>query len=351
MAGSEAGGTRPEPRSSPPEDRLAELWAKAYQGARRAAVGGSPSSWGMPTRLPKCGCSPPWSSGQRRQVAPALERAGVSMQPDPEIVATAEGAAVRRAGADLSRDLMSTFGPITAQYIPLYQRIGELSPAERDTADLLVAHEKALCDFARAEIDGDRGPGRWSRSRRSPTWAEPRRTPAAAHPDDQAAAQLREQQGQQVALPVTPGRAAGRAPRLEPWYLAPLPWWPRKWPGSSSLSCCGSRLPAASQPLPGSISSRPGRGGRGRGCQRGREDQPPAGMCRILLPVTSAQATVLGVDLTTDPLVGASLRRAPGACRASLRRAQCGGKCPVRRRRASACRWKRALTGPSSGSD
>ena len=51
---------------------------------------------------------------------------------------------------------MATIGPITAQYIPLYQRIGELSPAERETADLLVAHEAALRDFARAEVDGDR---------------------------------------------------------------------------------------------------------------------------------------------------------------------------------------------------
>ena len=41
-------------------------------------------------------------------------------------------------------DLMATIGPITEQYIPLYQRIGELSPAERETADLLVAHEVAL---------------------------------------------------------------------------------------------------------------------------------------------------------------------------------------------------------------
>lgn len=50
---------------------------------------------------------------------------------------------------------MTTIGPITAQYIPLYQRIGELSPSERATADLLVAHESALRDFAQAEIDGD----------------------------------------------------------------------------------------------------------------------------------------------------------------------------------------------------
>ena len=52
-------------------------------------------------------------------------------------------------------ELMATIGPITAQYIPLYRRIGELSPAERETASLLVAHEEALRDFSRAEIAGD----------------------------------------------------------------------------------------------------------------------------------------------------------------------------------------------------
>ena len=59
------------------------------------------------------------------------------------------------AGHDLER-ADGHHRPITAQYIPLYQRIGELSPAERETADLLVAHEVALRDFAAAEVAGDR---------------------------------------------------------------------------------------------------------------------------------------------------------------------------------------------------
>ena len=84
---------------------------------------------------------------------PALERAGLSTDPDPETEATAT-ALLPGALALTWDDLMATFGPITAQYIPLYQRIGELSPAERETADLLVAHEAALSDFARAEADG-----------------------------------------------------------------------------------------------------------------------------------------------------------------------------------------------------
>ena len=46
-------------------------------------------------------------------------------------------------------ELMATFEPITAQYIPLYERIGELDPSEQAASDLLVAHEVALRDFAR----------------------------------------------------------------------------------------------------------------------------------------------------------------------------------------------------------
>ena len=34
-------------------------------------------------------------------------------------------------------------------------RIGELDPAEQAASDLLVAHEVALRDFARAELAGD----------------------------------------------------------------------------------------------------------------------------------------------------------------------------------------------------
>ena len=52
-------------------------------------------------------------------------------------------------------EVMRSLEAITGQFIPLYQRIGELSPAERETADLLVAHEAALRDFARAELAGE----------------------------------------------------------------------------------------------------------------------------------------------------------------------------------------------------
>jgi hypothetical protein len=91
----------------------------------------------------------------KEATAPALERAGLSTEPDPEMLATAT-ALVPAAAAMTWDDLIKTIEPITAQYIPLYQRIGELSPEERETAGLLVAHEEALRDFAEAEIADDR---------------------------------------------------------------------------------------------------------------------------------------------------------------------------------------------------
>jgi hypothetical protein len=52
---------------------------------------------------------------------------------------------------------MASIGTVTDQFIPLYQRIGELDPSELEAADLLVAHEVALRDFTRAELAGDVG--------------------------------------------------------------------------------------------------------------------------------------------------------------------------------------------------
>ena len=49
---------------------------------------------------------------------------------------------------------MSATVAITGQFLPLYRRIGELDPSEHDVAELLVAHEEALRDFARAELAG-----------------------------------------------------------------------------------------------------------------------------------------------------------------------------------------------------
>ena len=86
-------------------------------------------------------------------IAP-LERAGLSTEPDADTIAEAE--ALADALADVSwSDFMSSLEPVTTQYAAMYARIGELDPAERATADLLVAHELALRSFGRMELDGD----------------------------------------------------------------------------------------------------------------------------------------------------------------------------------------------------
>ena len=144
----------PQPLFSP-EDGIADLWVKAYQGEVLGEIlfGGIAAHLDDPDQAAKMRVLATLESRTREAVGPALERAGLSTDPDPETQATA-AALLSGALALTWDDLMATFGPITAQYIPLYQRIGELSPEERETADLLVAHEAALSDFARAEVDG-----------------------------------------------------------------------------------------------------------------------------------------------------------------------------------------------------
>jgi hypothetical protein len=51
-------------------------------------------------------------------------------------------------------DFIGSFEPITSQYAAMYARIGAFNPDERATAELLMAHELALRDFGRLELDG-----------------------------------------------------------------------------------------------------------------------------------------------------------------------------------------------------
>ncbi len=152
--------TQTEPAPDPifsPEDGLEELWAKAYQGEILGELlfGGIADQLEDPDQAAAMRTLATLEQRTKEAVAPALERAGISTDADPETEALA--AALLPGALALSwGELMATVGPITAQYIPLYRRIGELSPAERETAGLLVAHEEALRDFSRAEIAGDR---------------------------------------------------------------------------------------------------------------------------------------------------------------------------------------------------
>jgi hypothetical protein len=147
--------TVPDPIFSP-EDGLAELWVLAYQGEVLGELlfGGIAEKLDDPDHAAKMRMLATLERRTKEAAAPALERAGLPTAPDPGTQATAT--ALLPGALSMSwTELMGTIGPITAQYIPLYQRIGELSPEEGETAELLVAHEEALRAFARAEVDGD----------------------------------------------------------------------------------------------------------------------------------------------------------------------------------------------------
>ncbi|HEX3334708.1 MAG TPA: hypothetical protein VHS57_10215 [Acidimicrobiales bacterium] len=136
------------------DDPLAVLWVKAYQGEvlGEALFDRMADQMDDADHKAKMRVLAKLERRTKEAVAPALERAGLSTQPDDESLETAEALA---GAADTPwKDLMATFEPITSQFCAMYRRIGELDPSERAASDLLVAHELALRAFARAEIDG-----------------------------------------------------------------------------------------------------------------------------------------------------------------------------------------------------
>lgn len=152
--------TNPDPGAAfvpifSPDDPLEEILVKAYQGEvlGEALFGGIAARLADEDHSAKMRVLSELERRTKEAAAPALIRAGVDTTPDPEVLSTAE-ALVPDAAAMGWEELMVSFEPITSQYIPLYQRIGELEPAEREISDLLVAHERALCAFARAELAG-----------------------------------------------------------------------------------------------------------------------------------------------------------------------------------------------------
>jgi hypothetical protein len=150
-------GTAPDPVFSP-EDGIENLWVKAYQGevlgeqlfGRLAA---QLEEDGAAERAAKMRVLATMERHTKEAIAPALERAGISTQADPEMLATAEILAAATAATPWN-ELVASFEPITARYSAMYARIGELDPAEQAAADLLLAHELALRNFARAELAG-----------------------------------------------------------------------------------------------------------------------------------------------------------------------------------------------------
>lgn len=138
-----------------PDDPLDVLWVKAYQGEvlGEALFSLIADHIEDEDHKAKMRVLATLERRTKESVAPALERAGLSIEPDPESLRTAE--ALSSAATMPWNDLLATFEPITSQFCAMYERIGELDPSESETSELLLAHEHALRDFARAEIAGD----------------------------------------------------------------------------------------------------------------------------------------------------------------------------------------------------
>jgi hypothetical protein len=138
------------------DDGIEKLWVQAYQGEvlGEALFGGIAERIGDAEHARKMRVLATLELRTKEAVAPALERAGISTAPDPEMLGLAE-ALVPDSATKAWAEVMGSLEAITGQFIPLYERIGELDPSEREAANLLVAHELALRDFARAELAGE----------------------------------------------------------------------------------------------------------------------------------------------------------------------------------------------------
>lgn len=136
-----------------PNDPLEVIWVRAYQGEvlGEALFGRMADTCEDADRAAKLRVLSALERRTKEAIAPAMGRAGLSTEPDPEMLTLAEALAVPIPW----EDFLGATEAITQQYIPLYERIGELDPSEREASDLLVAHEAALRAFARAELNGE----------------------------------------------------------------------------------------------------------------------------------------------------------------------------------------------------
>ncbi len=138
-----------------PEDDLAALWVKAYQGEVSGEVlfGGVGTRSEVPDHRRKMEVLRLLEARTKEACVPAMLRNGLSTDPDPQTIKDAEALAEAIAPMPWS-DFMGAFEAITTEFLAVYRRIGEISAADRAESELLVAHEEALREFARREVAG-----------------------------------------------------------------------------------------------------------------------------------------------------------------------------------------------------
>jgi hypothetical protein len=138
-----------------PDDDLATLWFKAYQGE----VSGETlfrvvaSLTEDPEHRRKLEVLSRLEARTREACAGAMVRNGLSTDPDAQTVRDAESLGEVAATIEWTQ-FLATFEPITTQFTVLYRRIGEVAAADQAESELLVAHEHALLEFALRELAG-----------------------------------------------------------------------------------------------------------------------------------------------------------------------------------------------------
>jgi hypothetical protein len=147
---------RPPDYAFSPEDDVESLLVKAYQGEVSGEVlfGIIAERSQDPERKRKFETLTQLEARTRQACLPAMVRHGLPTEPDPDTVANAKVMA-DVATAMTWEELLSSFAPITTQFVALYRRIGEISEEDRATSELLVDHEHALLTFAERELRGE----------------------------------------------------------------------------------------------------------------------------------------------------------------------------------------------------
>lgn len=130
------------------------LWIESYQGevlgeayfTRMAALATDPTERAKITelvRLERC-------TGE--MLRPYLERRGLDIEPDADMVATMS--ALER--YDWTA-MLEGIRPVAATYLKKYRQLGQLVGAgDQPAVEALIAHEVALDEFCRRELEGDR---------------------------------------------------------------------------------------------------------------------------------------------------------------------------------------------------